>query len=156
MNDWGNRVSPQGVAMKHLPGMGSTQQLKKGGELEVRRPNPLSGDGMVSEEGLVASSSTPEDYQDLCPSFTVLDTEEAVCNFNIPEIVQATFYVMLPHDAVGPSLMSKDVARGLKVTLEGLRWTTFESWLNVSKRALLEVQLRQRIPPEGGPRPAGG
>ncbi|KAJ8440109.1 LOW QUALITY PROTEIN: hypothetical protein Cgig2_026460 [Carnegiea gigantea] len=54
-------------------------------------------------------------------------------------MVQATFYTIL-----------------LNATLEGLRWTTFESWLNVSKRALLEAQLRERIPLESGPGPMGG
>ncbi|KAJ8428755.1 hypothetical protein Cgig2_003069 [Carnegiea gigantea] len=87
-----------------------------------------------------------EDYRDLYLSFTLFDAEEAVCDFNIPEIVQATFYTMLLNDVVELSVVSRDMAGGLKSTYKGLRWTTFESWLSVSKRALLDAQLRQRVP----------
>jgi len=53
------------------------------------------------------------------------DADEATHDFNIPEIVQATFYAMLLNDAVELSLVSRDMARSLKSTLEGLRWITF-------------------------------
>jgi len=66
-------------------------------------------------------------------------------DFNIPEMVQATFYVTLLNDAEGLSLVSRDMAKGLKETLEGLRWTSFESWLDVNRCGLL--QLRQQTPP---------
>jgi len=98
----------------------------------------------------------PEDYQDLCPNFTLPDAEEAAHDFNILEIVQASFHAMLLNDAVGLYLVSRDMVRGLNPTLQGLQWTTFELLLNDSKRALLEVQLRQRIPSEGDPGPPGG
>ncbi|KAJ8429188.1 hypothetical protein Cgig2_028761 [Carnegiea gigantea] len=52
--------------------------------------------------------------------------EEAACDFNIPKIVQDTFYAMVVNDAVELSVVS------------------------VNKRALLEVQLCQRVPPGGG------
>ncbi|KAJ8424762.1 LOW QUALITY PROTEIN: hypothetical protein Cgig2_032279 [Carnegiea gigantea] len=94
------------------------------------------------EEGLASFSPALRRLLNLCLSFTLPDTEEATCDFNIPEIIQATFYVMLLNDAW-------DIARGLKLTLEGLRWTTLESWLSINKRALLEVHLRQRVPPGG-------
>ncbi|KAJ8425106.1 hypothetical protein Cgig2_013836 [Carnegiea gigantea] len=63
----------------------------------------------------------PKDYQALCPSFALLDVEEAACDFNIPEIVQAIFYAMLLNDAMELSLVSRDMAGGLKSILEGLR-----------------------------------
>ena len=63
---------------------------------------------------------------------------------------------MLLNVAVGLFLVSRDRARGLKLTLESLRWTTFKSWLNVGKYTLLEARLCQRIPPEGGPGLIGG
>ena len=86
---------------------------------------------MASEEGSRPSRPLLKDYWDLCPSFTVPDAKEAAHAFNILEIVQATFYVMLLNDAVELSLVSRDMARGLKSILEGLRWTTFELWLSV-------------------------
>ncbi|KAJ8435161.1 hypothetical protein Cgig2_007782 [Carnegiea gigantea] len=87
-----------------------------------------------------------EDFQDLYPSFTLPDAEEAACDFNILEIVQATFYMMEVNDVVELSTVSKDVAGDLRSTLKGLQWTSFESWLSVNKCALLEAQLCQRIP----------
>jgi len=42
------------------------------------------------------------------------------------------------------------------MTLEGLRWTSFESWLNVNRRGLLEAQLHWRTPPGGGRGPVSG
>ncbi|KAJ8438742.1 hypothetical protein Cgig2_020297 [Carnegiea gigantea] len=74
----------------------------------------------------------PEDYQDLCPSFTLSDAKEAARDFNIPEIVQAVFYAMLLYDAMELSMVTRDVAGTLKSTLKGLRWTTFESYLSVA------------------------
>ncbi|KAJ8427690.1 hypothetical protein Cgig2_003601 [Carnegiea gigantea] len=88
--------------------------------------------------------------------FTLPDAEEAAHDFNILEIVQATFHAMLLNNAVRLSLVSRDMARGLKSTLQGLQWTTFELLINDSKRALLDVQLRKRIPLEGDPGPLGG
>ncbi|KAJ8432401.1 hypothetical protein Cgig2_010003 [Carnegiea gigantea] len=72
------------------------------------------------------------DYWDLCPSFTLPNAEKAARDFNIPEIIQSTFYAMLRNDAVELSLVSRDMIRGLKSTLEGLRWTVFESWLSLA------------------------
>ncbi|KAJ8433501.1 LOW QUALITY PROTEIN: hypothetical protein Cgig2_018035 [Carnegiea gigantea] len=86
----------------------------------------------------------PEDYRDLCLGFTLPDAEETACDFNIPEIVQATFYAILVNDAVELFVLSREMVGDLKSTLKGLRWTTFESWMSVNKPALLEEQLCQR------------
>ncbi|KAJ8436467.1 hypothetical protein Cgig2_000452 [Carnegiea gigantea] len=42
----------------------------------------------------------PDDYQDLCSCFTLSDAERAVLNYQLPEMVQSTFYAMLLNDAV--------------------------------------------------------
>ncbi|KAJ8423391.1 LOW QUALITY PROTEIN: hypothetical protein Cgig2_003776 [Carnegiea gigantea] len=81
----------------------------------------------------------PEDYQDICPRFTSSDAEEEMRDFELPEMMQATFYAMLPNDAVEQGIVNRFMAVDLKVTLEGLRWTSFESWLNFNGRGLLEV-----------------
>ncbi|KAJ8433285.1 hypothetical protein Cgig2_014194 [Carnegiea gigantea] len=86
----------------------------------------------------------PEDYRDLCSSFTLPDAEEAACEFDIPEIIQATFYAMVVSDAMELSAASRDMVGDLKSTLKGLRWITFESWLSVNKHPLLEVQLHRQ------------
>ncbi|KAJ8439000.1 hypothetical protein Cgig2_012996 [Carnegiea gigantea] len=59
--------------------IGSTQQLRGGGELRVRQPNLLSSDG---------------NYRDLRLSFTLPDAKEVARDFNTPKIVLATFYAM--------------------------------------------------------------
>ncbi|KAJ8422576.1 hypothetical protein Cgig2_027657 [Carnegiea gigantea] len=107
-------------------------------------------DGASSPLGHVSSSSAPR----LCPGFTLPYADEAACDFDIPEIVQAMFYAMLVNDAVDLSVVRRDMAGDLKSTLNGLRWTTFESWLSVNKHAFLEVQLRRRAHLRGGLKPA--
>jgi len=73
------------------------------------------------------SSALPKDYRGLCPSFTLPDVEEAVRDFDIPEIIQATFYAMVVNNAVELSIVNRDMAGALRSTLKGLRWTTFKS-----------------------------
>jgi len=41
-----------------------------------------------------------KNYQDLYPGFTLSDAEEATRDFNIPEMVQITFYAMVVNDAL--------------------------------------------------------
>jgi len=53
--------------------------------------------------------------------------------------VQATFYAMLLNHAIELGIVNRFIAADLKVTLEGLQWTSFESWLNVNGRGFLEV-----------------
>jgi len=77
------------------------------------------------------------------------DAERAAFNFELPEMVQKTFYAMLLNDAVELDIVSSFMAGDLKLTLEGLRWMCFKSWLCRSSCDLLEVQLRQRTPPGG-------
>jgi len=89
----------------------------------------------------------PEYYQDLCPCFTLFDMKKTACDFELSKMVQATFYAMLLNDAVELGLADRFMAASLRASLEGLRWTSLESWLNVDRRGLLEVQLRQRTPP---------
>ena len=43
----------------------------------------------------------PEDFHALCPRFSLLEAEGAAADFELPEMVQATFYVMLLNDAEG-------------------------------------------------------
>ncbi|KAJ8439996.1 hypothetical protein Cgig2_022678 [Carnegiea gigantea] len=126
-------MESQRVAVEHLPGMGRVPR-DEGGVV------PWSQDhirGKVS----YPPRPLPKDHWDLCPSFTLTDAKETTCDFDIPEIVQATFYAMVVNNAVELFVVSTDMARALKSTLKGLRWTTFESYLSVNKRALLEAQL---------------
>ncbi|KAJ8435272.1 hypothetical protein Cgig2_026011 [Carnegiea gigantea] len=98
----------------------------------------------------------PNDFQALCPSFVLAVTAEAAQCFQLPELPQViptqrflsklrdgrlsrldrlarlrgpTFYAMLLNDAVELGVVSGPMAVDLKLTLEGLRWLLFESWL---------------------------
>ncbi|KAJ8437079.1 hypothetical protein Cgig2_016433 [Carnegiea gigantea] len=57
-----------------------------------------------------------------------------VLDFELPKMVQGTFYLMLLHDAVELGTMSGFLAVDLKLTLEGLRWISFEAWLTCERR----------------------
>ena len=59
----------------------------------------------------------PEDYWDLCPSFTLPDAEEAARDFDIPEIIQAIFYAMVKRCGVIRS--EQGHSRGLELYLQG-------------------------------------
>ncbi|KAJ8434678.1 hypothetical protein Cgig2_024750 [Carnegiea gigantea] len=62
----------------------------------------------------------PEDYWDLCPSFTLSEAAEVAHDFDILEIIYATFYAMVVNDTI-----------------------------ELSVRALLEAHLRQQAHPGG-------
>ncbi|KAJ8434599.1 LOW QUALITY PROTEIN: hypothetical protein Cgig2_025025 [Carnegiea gigantea] len=98
----------------------------------------------------------PEDYQELCLHFVLSKVEEAARNFELLEMVQATFYDMLLNDAVGLGIVSGFIAADLKASLEGLRWTSFESWMYINRHGLLEAQLHQRSPLGGTREPVNG
>ena len=63
----------------------------------------------------------PDDYWDLCPGFTLSDAERATLDFELPKMVQVTFYAMLLNDDVELGIVSGTMAIDLKLTLEGLR-----------------------------------
>ncbi|KAJ8424066.1 hypothetical protein Cgig2_028739 [Carnegiea gigantea] len=80
----------------------------------------------------------PDDYRNLCLCFTLSDAEGAALDFALPEMVQPTFYTMLLNDAIELGIMSGPMAVDLKLTLEGLRWASFESWLSRNNHDLME------------------
>ncbi|KAJ8429947.1 hypothetical protein Cgig2_003515 [Carnegiea gigantea] len=63
-----------------------------------------------------------------CPPRPLLDSyQESACDFELLEMVQATFYAMLLNDAIELGAISGFIAADLKSTLEGLRWTERKS-----------------------------
>ncbi|KAJ8420615.1 hypothetical protein Cgig2_015472 [Carnegiea gigantea] len=61
-----------------------------------------------------------DDYQDLCPCFSLSKAERAVLGFEFPEMVYATFYAMLLNDAVELRIASGFLASDLRLSLEDL------------------------------------
>jgi len=70
------------------------------------------------------------------------DMGRAVLDYELPEMVQTIFYAMLLNNAVEVGIVSGPMAIDPKLTLEGLRWSSFESWLGYNSRSLVEAQLR--------------
>ena len=96
------------------------------------------------------------DYRDFCPRFTLSHAETATLNFELPGMVQVTFYVILLNDVAELGIVSGPIAVDLKLTLEGLRWASFTAWLGRNKGGLMVAQLHQRTPPEGARGLVGG
>ncbi|KAJ8447165.1 hypothetical protein Cgig2_022894 [Carnegiea gigantea] len=90
-----------------------------------------------------------DDYEDLCPRFTRSDAKRAALDFELPEMVQATFYAMLLNDVIELGIVSGFLTIDLKLTLEGLRLTSFEAWLSRTSRDLREAQFWKRTLPSG-------
>ncbi|KAJ8444575.1 hypothetical protein Cgig2_013854 [Carnegiea gigantea] len=86
----------------------------------------------------------PDDYQDLCPHFSLPEAERVALDFELPEMVQAIFYAMLLNDAIVLGIVRGFIVDDLKSTLMGLRWTCFEACLSRTSRDLCEAQLRQQ------------
>ncbi|KAJ8419666.1 hypothetical protein Cgig2_033948 [Carnegiea gigantea] len=55
---------------------------------------------------------------DLCSRFVISEAEQAACNFELPKMVDATFYAMF-NDTVRLGLMGGFMAASLKVPMEG-------------------------------------
>ncbi|KAJ8448736.1 hypothetical protein Cgig2_011357 [Carnegiea gigantea] len=85
---------------------------------------------LALEERFTASSPFPEDFHVLCPRFSLVEAEGTAAEFEIPEIVQATFYAMLLSEAVELGVAHEYTAENMKSSLVGLRWSTFEVWMD--------------------------
>jgi len=72
------------------------------------------------------------------------EVERATVDFELPEMVQAIFYTMLLNEAVELGVVYSFMAKGLKSSLVGLRWSCFEAWMSRTDHKLREAQLRQR------------
>ncbi|KAJ8438040.1 hypothetical protein Cgig2_014169 [Carnegiea gigantea] len=55
-------------------------------------------------------SPLPEDFHALCPRFSLSEAEGAAADFELPEILQATFYAMLLNGAVESRGMAKTMS----------------------------------------------
>ncbi|KAJ8444450.1 hypothetical protein Cgig2_005972 [Carnegiea gigantea] len=83
----------------------------------------------------------PEDFHVLCPCFSLDEAEGAAAEFELPKIVQATFYAMLLNEAVKLGVAHEYMADSMKSSLVGLRWPTFEVWMDCMDCVVREAQL---------------
>jgi len=56
----------------------------------------------------------PEDYHDICPRFSLPEVDGGAADFELPEMVQTTFYVMLLNEAIELGVVCDFMAEGLK------------------------------------------
>jgi len=66
----------------------------------------------------------------LCPCFSLAEAEAAAVEFELPEIVEMTFYAMLLNQTFELSVAHEYTAERMKSSLMGLRWSTFEVWMH--------------------------
>ena len=83
----------------------------------------------------------PEDPHVLWPRFSLAEAESAAAEFELPEIVQAIFYVMLLNEAVKLAVAHEYTAESMKSSLVGLRRSTFEVWMDCMDCPLRAAQL---------------
>ncbi|KAJ8424979.1 hypothetical protein Cgig2_031928 [Carnegiea gigantea] len=83
----------------------------------------------------------PEDSHVLCPRFSLVEAENAATEFELPEMVQVTFYAMLLNEAVELGMTHEYTAESMKSSLAGLRWSTFEVWMDCMNCILRGAQL---------------
>ncbi|KAJ8434070.1 hypothetical protein Cgig2_007585 [Carnegiea gigantea] len=83
----------------------------------------------------------PEDFHMLCPRFSLVEAKGAAAEFELPEIVQVTFYAILLNEAFELGVAHKYTAESMKSSMVGLRWSTFEVWLNYMDEVIRGAQL---------------
>ncbi|KAJ8427748.1 hypothetical protein Cgig2_008552 [Carnegiea gigantea] len=70
----------------------------------------------------------PKDFQALCLSYELAMAEEAAEDYELPELPQVIFYMMLLNEAERLGVLHGRALRTLESALTELRWSTFESW----------------------------
>ncbi|KAJ8441262.1 hypothetical protein Cgig2_013677 [Carnegiea gigantea] len=71
----------------------------------------------------------PKDFRALCPSFEPAVAKEAAKYYELPELPQVIFYVMLLNKAERLGVVQGRALRSLESALVELHWSTFESWV---------------------------
>ncbi|KAJ8431066.1 hypothetical protein Cgig2_017062 [Carnegiea gigantea] len=100
---------------------------------------------LALEESFASASSPSRRFsRPLISRFLLPEAEGATTNFELPEMVQVTFYAMLLNEAVKLGVASGFMAQGLKSALVGLRWLSFEVWMGYVDHKLREAQLRRQ------------
>ncbi|KAJ8436722.1 hypothetical protein Cgig2_027393 [Carnegiea gigantea] len=86
----------------------------------------------------------PEDFNVLCPCFSLAEAEATAAESELPEIVQATFYAMLLNEMLELGVVHEYKAERMKSLLVGLRWSTFEVWMHIMDEVIRGAQLHRQ------------
>ena len=79
----------------------------------------------------------PVYFWELCPQFDWESTEREACGVGIPALVQATFYVMMRSLHAHVDILPAVLSEALEEWLEGLKFCSFELWLESNREVLL-------------------
>ena len=75
--------------------------------------------------------------------FSLSEAESVATKFELPEIVQATFYAMLLNDTIELGANHEFTGDEMKSSLIGLSWSTFEVWMHCMDDVLRAAQLNR-------------
>ncbi|KAJ8444099.1 hypothetical protein Cgig2_025100 [Carnegiea gigantea] len=97
---------------------------------------------MADHESFTSASSPSRRLPRPMPTLFIARSRGRRVNFELPEMVQATFYAMLLNKAVELGMVHGFMAKGLKSALVGLRWSSFKVWTSCVNHQLRKAQLR--------------
>ncbi|KAJ8426194.1 hypothetical protein Cgig2_008911 [Carnegiea gigantea] len=83
----------------------------------------------------------PEDFDVLCPYFSLAEAEAAAADSGLPEIVQATFYAMLLNNMLELGAVDEYTAKKIRSILVDLGWSAFEAWMPIMDPVIWGAQL---------------
>ncbi|KAJ8436471.1 hypothetical protein Cgig2_000456 [Carnegiea gigantea] len=123
----------------------------------------------------------PDDYRDLCSRFTLSDAERAALDFELSEMVQATFYamplndvielgmfahmahilemvqaifyVMVINEVVELELLTRASIDHMMSDLRELKWDIIEAWLEEVDKRLKDAQVPRLVEILANPQP---
>ncbi|KAJ8437037.1 hypothetical protein Cgig2_025884 [Carnegiea gigantea] len=90
-----------------------------------------------------------ENFNVLCPYFSLAEAEATAAESGLPEIVQATFYAMLLNEMLELGVVHEYTDETMRSSLVDLRWSTFEVWMRIMDEVIREAQIH-RQPDEVG------
>ncbi|KAJ8422880.1 hypothetical protein Cgig2_027363 [Carnegiea gigantea] len=85
----------------------------------------------------------PEDFNLLCPCFSLAEAEATAVESELPEIIQATFYAVLLNEMVELSVVHEYTAERMRSLLVGLRWSILEVWMRIIDKVIRGAQLHR-------------
>ncbi|KAJ8438013.1 LOW QUALITY PROTEIN: hypothetical protein Cgig2_029994 [Carnegiea gigantea] len=105
-------------------------------------------------------SPLPKDFQALFLSYELVVAEEAAEDYELVELSQVIFYVILLNEVERLGVLHGRALRTLESALTELRWSTFESWVWLYGDRIFEAWFRTKAKLEessgAGIHPSGG
>ncbi|KAJ8430629.1 LOW QUALITY PROTEIN: hypothetical protein Cgig2_008309 [Carnegiea gigantea] len=91
------------------------------------------------------ASASPPSQRLPCLMSALFVAKGAAANFELLEIVQATFYTTLLNEAIELGVAHDFTTKSMKSSLVGLRWSTFEVWMDYVDQVLRATQLQRPV-----------